>query len=81
MMECAVNKLHGKGHIDACKYIHVVDILENVGRTHGERIESGWSRENGARRVTSEMTSANRHDTLGDNFNESNFQATYKLST
>jgi len=57
--ECCVNKLHGKGHVDTCKYLYCIDIMENVGSTHGERIESGWSRENGAARITCEMTAGN----------------------
>ena len=78
--ECCVNKLHGKGHVDTCKYRYCIDILEYVGRTHGERIESGWSRENGAARITCKMTAGNRHDTLSDNFNEANYQHTDGLS-
>jgi len=72
-------KLHAKGHIDDCLYVNSIDYAENVGRTHGERIESGWSRENQAGRASCEMTVGHRHEFLSDDFNEANYQQIIQL--
>ena len=73
-------KLHSHGHVDDCKYLNSIDYAENVGRTHGERIESGWSRGNQAGRATCEMTASRRREFLSDDFNEANYQQILKLS-
>ena len=78
--KCCVNKLHRRGHIDTSKYCNCINILEHVGRTHGERIKSRWSCKNGVAKVTCEMTAGNHHDTLSDNFNKANHQHTDGLS-
>ena len=67
-------KLHAKGHIDDCLYKNSIDYEENVGRTHRERIESGWSRVNQAGRASCEMTIGHRREFLSDDFNEANYQ-------
>ena len=72
-------KLHAKGHIDDCMYKNSIDYVENVGRTHGEQIESGWSRENQAGRASCEMTVGHRREFLSDDFNEANYQQTLHL--
>ncbi|KLO04245.1 hypothetical protein SCHPADRAFT_801012, partial [Schizopora paradoxa] len=42
-MRFHVPKLHGHGHSEDCRYEFLFDYTSNVGRTHGERIESGWA--------------------------------------
>jgi len=75
LLDMYVPKLHGHGHVDNCKYVNTIDVQQHVGRTHGEHIESGWSRENAA----CEMTAGHRHEFLSDDFNEANYQQMIKL--
>ena len=78
LLDMYVPKLHGHGHIDNCK--NAIDVQQHVGRTHGERIESGWSRENAAGKASCEMTAGHRHEFLSDDFNEANYQQMIKIS-
>ena len=74
-----VPKLHGQGHSDECRYEFSFDFAEHVGRTHGERIEGGWSEGNLAGTSTREMNPGHRHEALSAFYNEWNYQQTVKL--
>lgn len=78
-MRMFLNKLHGHGHVPNCQYENSIDYQPCVGRTHGERIESGWNEGNRASASSSEMGTAHRHEYLCDVFNEWNRQQLMKL--
>lgn len=80
-MRFHVPKLHGHGHSEDCRYEFSFDYASNVGRTHGERIESGWAEGNLAGPSTREMNAGHRHETLSCFYNEWNFQQIVKLGT
>ena len=80
-MRYHVPKLHGHGHSEDCRYVFSFDFSENVGRTHGERIEGGWSEGNLAGTATREMNPGHRHETLSAFYNEMNYQQTIRLGT
>ncbi|KLO12124.1 hypothetical protein SCHPADRAFT_941460 [Schizopora paradoxa] len=75
-----VPKLHGHGHSEDCRYQFSFDYADNVGRTHGERIESGWAEGNLAGPSTREMNPGHRHETLSIIYNEWNYQQIIKLA-
>ena len=74
-----IPKLHGHGHSESCRYEYSFDFANNVGRTHGERIEGGWSEGGLAGPSTREMNPGHRHETLCAFYNEWNYQQTIKL--
>lgn len=78
-MRFHVPKLHGHGHSEDCRYQFSFDFSSNVGRTHGERIESGWAEGNLAGPSTREMNPGHRHETLSAFYNEWNYQQMIKL--
>ncbi|KLO03733.1 hypothetical protein SCHPADRAFT_812326, partial [Schizopora paradoxa] len=78
-MRFHVPKLHGHGHSEDCRYEFSFDYASNVGRTHGERIESGWAEGNLAGPSTREMNAGHRHETLSCFYNEWNWQQTIRL--
>lgn len=80
-MRYHVPKLHGHGHSEDCRYQYAFDFAPNVGRTHGERIESGWAEGNIAGPSTREMNPGHRHETLSSFYNEWNYQQTLKLGS
>lgn len=78
-IRCYVPKLHGHGHSEDCRYQYSLDFAPKVGRTHGERIESGWAEGNLAGPSTREMNPGHRRETLNAYYNEWNYQQAYKL--
>ncbi|KLO04261.1 hypothetical protein SCHPADRAFT_840849 [Schizopora paradoxa] len=75
-----VPKLHGHGHTEDCQYLFSLDYASNIGRTHGERIESGWAEGNQAGPSTREMNAGHRHETLSCYYNDWNFQLAIRLA-
>ena len=74
-----VPKLHGHAHDEDCRYRYSLDFAPKVGKTHGERIEGGWSEGNLTGTSTREMNPAHRREALSAFYNEWNFQQSYRL--
>lgn len=76
-----VPKLHLQAHKDDCQYRYSLNYAKNVGRNHGEGIESGWAARNEEGGSTSEMNGGHRHNTLDDTSGDWNWKKTVRMST
>ena len=72
-IEFLVPKLHLQAHKDDCQYRYSLNFTKNVGRTHGEGIETGWVARNEEGGSTKEMNHGHRHNTLDDHSGDWNW--------
>ncbi|KAI0037791.1 hypothetical protein FA95DRAFT_1585548 [Auriscalpium vulgare] len=65
-IEWAVPKFHLLAHGNDCQTKLNLDLIEWVGRTHGEGVETGWAELNPIALSTREMAFGSRHESLDD---------------
>lgn len=74
-----VNQWHLGSHIETCADDHSLRTTPNVGRFHGEQVETPWARLDLLQYSTREMNAGHRRDTITAHMNHWNNEKRKKL--